>query len=58
VVDDPLTRSNGETRAAFADRALADLPGALRCITLSIAREEDLAAAMGSIDLTRLLPSP
>jgi HD superfamily phosphohydrolase len=58
VLDDPLARSTGETRAAFADRALADLPGALRCITLSIAREEDLAAAMGSIDLARLLPSP
>ena len=58
VVDDPHARAEGEARAAFADRALADLPGALRCITLSIAREEDLAAAMGSVDLARLLPSP
>jgi HD superfamily phosphohydrolase len=58
VVDDPGGRPEGETRAAFADRALADLPGALRCITLSIAREEDLAAAMSSLDLARLLPSP
>jgi HD superfamily phosphohydrolase len=57
VVDDPPGRPEGEARAAFADRALADLPGALRCITLSIAREEDLAAAMGSIDLARLLPT-
>jgi HD superfamily phosphohydrolase len=58
VVDDPHARAEGEARAAFADRALADLPGSLRCITLSIAREEDLAAAMGSVDLGRLLPSP
>ncbi len=58
VVDDAHARAEGEARAAFADRALADLPGALRCITLSIAREEDLAAAMGSVDLARLLPSP
>jgi hypothetical protein len=58
VVDDPHTRQGEETRTAFADRALADLPGALRCITLSIAREEDLAAAMSSLDLARLLPSP
>jgi uncharacterized protein len=58
VMDDPHARAEGEARAAFADRALADLPGALRCITLSIAREEDLAAAMGSVDLARLLPSP
>jgi len=58
VVDDPGGRPEGEFRAAFADRALADLPGALRCITLSIAREEDLAAAMGSVDLAHLLPCP
>jgi uncharacterized protein len=56
VVDDPHARAGGETRAAFAD--LGDLPGALRCITLSVAREEDLAAAVGSLDLARLLPSP
>ena len=57
VVDDPQARSDGESRAAFADRALADLPGALRCITLSIARDEELAAAMSSVDLAHLLPS-
>jgi len=56
VVDDPHARAGGETRAAFAD--LGDLPGALRCITLSVAREEDLAAAVDSLDLARLLPSP
>jgi len=56
VVDGPTGRPEGEARAAFADRALADLPASLRCITLSIAREEDLAAAMGSIDLARLIP--
>jgi HD superfamily phosphohydrolase len=58
VIDDPAGRAAGDSRAAFADRALADLPGALRCISLSIAREEDLAAAMGSVDLARLLPCP
>ena len=56
VVDDPHARAGGETRAAFAD--LGDLPGALRCITLSVAREEDLAATVDSLDLARLLPSP
>jgi HD superfamily phosphohydrolase len=57
VIDDPYGRPEGEVRTAFADRALADLPGALRCITLSIAREEDLATAIRSFDLARLLPS-
>lgn len=56
VVDDPHATAEGEARAAFADRALADLPGALRGISLSIARDEALAAAMGSVDLARLLP--
>jgi hypothetical protein len=56
VVDDPHARAGGETRAAFAD--LGDLPGALRCITLSVAREDDLAGAVDSLDLARLLPSP
>ena len=52
----PRPRGRGDPRGVR--RPVADLPGALRCITLSVAREEDLAAAVDSLDLARLLPSP
>jgi HD superfamily phosphohydrolase len=47
-----------ETAAAdtvFGDRPLADLPASLRCISVSVARDEELAAALGAGEVARLL---